>query len=130
MKTIEEIRAEKLAKSCKQETTEASDITTVMSNLKRTATQNHRQIRIKRPKMSSTDDCQKLADEPKQVVPIEVNPTACDSKMPDSSINDSNTAAMDESAADDFLDDNDDYETNNDMNGDDLLLEIDNILGD
>jgi len=120
VKTIEEIRAAKLAKaSCGNVTNSDTQSSTPSSNTKRTApAPSGRQIRIKRAKTSSDNTLSRITSkEEKQVnneTPFESSKVTTEDSMNDF-FND---------------DDDDDVVTNQtSMNEDELLLEIDNILG-
>lgn len=132
VKTLEEIRAEKLARSQGSQSPKETPLTASTNDpspgAKRPAPQNNKQIRIKRPKMSANVE-QGTNEVPKpEVVKTESSPsvvitaTAVDSR-PHST------------EADDYLDAEDDGDEDvpanaGALNDDELLLEIDNILGD
>ena len=127
MKTLDEIRAEKLAKSQGPKdcpTTVDGDVMNSLTSTKRPAPQNKKQIRIKRPKIAS--DPGSDVQVPTSVIENTVTNPAASSKPPVNSQPDS-------TETDDYL--NDEIDDGGDastglLNEDELLLEIDNILGD
>ncbi|XP_057381671.1 zinc finger CCCH domain-containing protein 11A-like isoform X2 [Daphnia carinata] len=125
VKTLEEIRAEKLAKNQvpKDDPTTMEELTGSSFNSKRPAPQTKKQIRIKRPKIS--------ADPPSDVqVPNTVTENAVTIATAPSKLVEGSQPQS--TQAEDYLDDDDDGADNNTglLNEDELLLEIDNILGD
>lgn len=127
MKTLEEIRAEKLARSqSPKENSANSDVTS--SSAKRSAPQGNKQIRIKRPKLSTESDCTTSSvqvptrEEEKVVASPPAAHTTPVEPVPEST------------ETDDYLDEDADYDDGQpnagSLNDDELLLEIDNILGD
>ncbi|XP_046656732.1 zinc finger CCCH domain-containing protein 11A-like [Daphnia pulicaria] len=123
VKTLEEIRAEKLAKSQGPKdcpTTVDGDLISSSTSAKRPAPQNKKQIRIKRPKLASDPGSDVQVPTSVMESPV-ADPTASSKSQPDST------------EADDYLeddmDDGGDANTGS-LNDDELLLEIDNILGD
>lgn len=125
MKTLEEIRAEKLAKSQGPKdcpTTVDGDLISSSTSAKRPAPQNKKQIRIKRPKLASDPGSDVQVPTSLMESPV-ADLTASSKSQPDST----------ENEADDYLEDdmNDGGDANTgSLNDDELLLEIDNILGD
>ena len=119
VKTLEEIRAEKLARcQSPKESSAIGDVTSPSPSSKRPAPPSNKQVRIKRLKESSDVDHCVQVPTPKQPV---TNPVVTNSSLPDST------------ETDDFLDDDvdEDGQANaGSLNDDELLLEIDNILGD
>lgn len=100
-------------------TTIDGDLISSSLSAKRPAPQNKKQIRIKRPKIAS--DPGSDVQVPTSVIESTVaDPTASSKSQPDST------------EADDYLEDMDDGGDANTgtLNEDELLLEIDNILGD
>ena len=128
VKTIEEIRAEKMAKSQspKHEPSQDDQVNTKPISGKREAQQNNnRQIRIKRPRVT-TDDAANPTPTPDSTTKIENQ-----KPVPKIFIPSSEPAATDV----DYLEGEDEDEAADDGNGgtlndDELLLEIDNMLGD
>jgi len=123
VKTLEEIRAEKLAKSRGPKdcpTTADGDLINSSTSAKRPAPQNKKQIRIKRPKIAS--DSGSDVQVPTSVIETTTtDPTASSKSQPDSTETDE--------YLDEDIDDGGDGNTGS-LNEDELLLEIDNILGD
>lgn len=127
VKTLDEIRAEKMAKNQvpKDESTTIEDILSSSTfNSKRPAPQTKKQIRIKRPKISVDPDAD--VQVPNTVTENAVANTTESSKPAVISHPESTEAE------DDLDDDGSDGTDNNTglLNEDELLLEIDNILGD
>ena len=128
VKTLEEIRAEKLAKTqSPKENSVNADQTSPSNTTKRMAPQPNKQVRIKRPKLDSNLDSNKP--------PIQLASHKSE-KVSTSSLDTHASAVdtvVDSTETDDYLDGEieDEEQTNTgSLNDDELLLEIDNILGD
>lgn len=127
MKTLEEIRAEKLARSqSPKENSSNSD--TISFATKRSAPQGNKQIRIKRPKLSAEMDSITSSVQ----VPSNEDEKTFTSPPPAHTI--TVEPVPESTETDDYLegdaDDDDDQGNTGSLNDDELLLEIDNILGD
>ena len=121
IKTIEEIRAAKLAKASRENVMDSVSQQSILCNQskRKAPTTSGRQIRIKRPKISSED-------------PQSLITSLKEKQVKDESLLESTKVTTEDSMNDFFNNDDDDDEvvTNQaSMNDDELLLEIDNILG-
>lgn len=119
VKTLEEIRAEKLAKVAKSLSPSQKEAPAVSPPpaAKRTAQANNRHIKIKRPKLSSDNS-------PSPTVQVKSTAPTANKKV--EQVEDSL------SVEDDYLEEEDDDTGTADagaINDDELFLEIDNILG-
>lgn len=131
IKTLEEIRAEKQARNQQPNVDDVNPSESSYDSQcgnKRSASQGNRHIRIKRPKLAdeaSSSGTSREAVEPK----IECEPEAAQASAP---VPD-NSAVQDEDLDGNYAEDEDaeaDEEQAGAFNDEDLLLQIDNILGD
>ncbi len=109
------------SQSPKESSVVADVITSPSANSKRAAPQSNKQIRIKRPKISNDMEPCVQVPTPKVEKTASTVPVVTNSTLPDST------------ETDDFLDEevDDEGQANaGSVNDDELLLEIDNILGD
>lgn len=124
IKTLEEIRAEKLARNQSPKRDEPSDhpeAPVEMPSLKREAPQSNRQIRIKRPRVSAEITAKAPPPCPAEGKSTEVN-NHHDVVPAESAM------ANDEQVGNE--EDGEEVANAGSLNDDELLLEIDNILGD
>lgn len=128
VKTLEEIRAEKMARNQSPKHESESNITRSPQSMKREAPQNNnsRQIRIKRARVSSEPVSSSENESPAPSVKNEANHQSVKLQAPVVSATVA-PSLPDDADLDEEVEDGDDDGT---ANADELLLEIDNMLGE